>query len=69
MTHSERLETLALFAELFENFLDERGIVLQNDEKEEDPNASNIYGYDYAELTDRIEELLVQLGMMKEEDY
>ena len=36
--------------ELFEEFLDDKGIVIQNDEKAEDPGASNIYGTDYGDL-------------------
>lgn len=60
MTHEERLGLLADIIEVFEDFLDERGIVIKNDEKEEDPdNASNIYGTDYGRLEDEIEGILV----------
>ena len=57
----ERLETISLFIEAFEDFLDEKGIVIPNDEKDDDPDASNIYGTDYGILSDRIEELLTRL--------
>ena len=40
--------------ELFEDFLDDKGIVIQNDEKEGDPGASNIYGTDYGDLQCRL---------------
>ena len=67
--HSERLEILCMFVELFEDFLDEKGIVIPNDEKNEDPeSASNIYGTDYGILSDRIEDLLIRLGYMKKEE-
>jgi hypothetical protein len=65
MTNSERLETLGCIIELFEDFLDEKGIVIPNDEKDESPDsASNIYGTDYGTLSDRLEHLLIRLGMM-----
>ena len=65
MDNSERLETIAKFIECFEDFLDYKGIVIQNDEKEQDPeSASNIYGTDYGILSDRIEELLVYYGVL-----
>lgn len=64
--NTERLETIAQFIETFEDFLDEKGIVIPNDEKEESPDsASNIYGTDYGILSDRIEELLVRYGVLK----
>jgi hypothetical protein len=60
----KRLETLSLFIEEFEEFLEERGIDIPNSEKDDDPDASTIYGTDYGELSDRIESLLIRLGMM-----
>lgn len=66
--HSERLTNLSLIIELFEDFLDEKGIVIPNDEKDQDPDASNIYGTDYGNLECRLEDLLVRLGMMEKEE-
>lgn len=63
-SNSERLEKLGAIIEVFEDFLDERGIVIPNDEKCQDPDASNIYGTDYGELEDRLEDVLRSLGMM-----
>ena len=67
-THSERLELLCDFIEIFEDFLDERGIVIPNPDKDQDPDASNIYGCDYGELESRIEELLIRRGMLEKEE-
>lgn len=64
---SERLTTLSLIIEVFEDFLDRRGISVPNDEKEQDPDASTIYGTDYGELESNLEDLLIRLGYMKEE--
>lgn len=62
MDNSTRLEIICDFIETFEDFLDEKGIVIPNDEKEQSPDtASNIYGTDYGILSDRIETLLVNL--------
>ena len=66
--HQERLEILSLFIEVFEDFLEERGIDIPNEEKEQDPeNASTIYGTDYGELESKLEKLLINLGYMEEE--
>ncbi len=63
--NSERLETICEFIEAFEDFLDEKGIVIPNDEKEQDPeSASNIYGTDYGNLSEKIESLLIRYGVL-----
>jgi hypothetical protein len=68
MDNSERLETICDFIEAFEDFLDEKGIVIPNDEKDQDPDsASNIYGTDYGNLSDSIEHLLIRYGVLKGE--
>lgn len=64
MDNSERLETICEFIEAFEDFLDEKGIVIPNDEKEQDPDASNIYGTDYGNLESRLESLLIRYGVL-----
>lgn len=64
LSNTARLELLCDIVEAFEDFLDEKGIVIPNDEKEEDPYASNIYGTDYGNLSDRIEELLIRYGVL-----
>lgn len=66
--HAERLETLALIIEVFEDFLESRGIDIPNDERNEDPCASLIYGSDYGELESNLESLLIRLGMMEKEE-
>ena len=64
-TNENRLETISLFIEVFEDFLDEKGIDVPNDEKEQSDCPSTIYGTDYGILSDRIETLLVRLGYME----
>ena len=65
LENSEKLELLCGIIETFENFLDDRGIVIENDEKEEDPeSASNIYGTDYGDLESEIESVLQKYGLL-----
>lgn len=67
VSNEKRLETIAQFIEIFEDFLDEKGIDIPNDEKDDDPNASTIYGTDYGILSDRIESLLTELNVLERE--
>ena len=62
-----RLELLASIIEAFEDFLDEKGIVIENPEKEKDDFASNIYGTDFGSLSDSIETILTNYGLLKGE--
>ncbi|MBQ7416583.1 MAG: hypothetical protein IJV18_00585 [Acidaminococcaceae bacterium] len=57
-------EFIGQIIDIFEDFLDEKGIVIENPERDEDPNidpeeSANIYGSDYGALEDEIKELLV----------
>lgn len=54
--------------ELFEDFLAEKGIIIENEEKLEDDDASNIYGTDYGYLESGIEEILINHGII-DADY
>ena len=58
-TNQQRLEFLGALIECFENFLDDKGIVIENPEKEQSKDcASNIYGTDYFDLESEIEHIL-----------
>lgn len=63
----ERLETIAPIIEIFEDFLEDKGIVIENDEKGQSESPSNIYGTDWGNLCDRIETYLIELGVLEEE--
>lgn len=66
-SNTDRLMTIESFIEVFEDFLDEKGIVIENDEKDQSEGPSNIYGTDYGILSDRIESLLIRYGVLKGE--
>ena len=56
-TQRERQFALDLI-EMFEDFLESKGIVIENEEKEYDNNAANIYGGDYCYLEEGVYDLL-----------
>lgn len=58
--------------EAFEDFLDSKGVIVPNDEKQEaikdgsDPETiGNIYGTDYYDLEDEITSILETYGLIK----
>ncbi len=55
---NDKAEFVGQVIDIFEDFLDEKHIVLDNDEKAEDEDAANIYGTDYGYLQQQLEELL-----------
>lgn len=64
-------ELIGQFIDLFEDFLDEKSIVIPNEERDEDKeldaeNSANIYGSDYDTLSDGIEEILTRWGIIEE---
>ena len=62
-----RVDIVATFVETFEDFLDDKGIDVPNPEKAEDECASTIYGTDYGILSDKIETILTDIGVLEEE--
>lgn len=53
-------EFIGQIIDIFEDFLDEKGIVIVNPERDEDDEemAANIYGSDYDRLSDEITDTL-----------
>lgn len=65
---NEKTEFLGQLIDVFEDFLDEKGIVIPNQEKNEDPdNPANLYGTDYGNLQSALEELLINWEIMESE--
>ena len=63
-------ELIGQFIDLFEDFLDEKGIVIENPERNEEEDAemaANIYGTDYGDLADGIEEILANWKLIEKE--
>ena len=53
-------EFIGQIIDIFEDFLDEKGVVIENPERDEDDEemAANIYGSDYDRLSDEITDTL-----------
>lgn len=78
-TFKDEYEKLQLIAELkgqlidiFEDFLDEKGIIIENPERYEDENldpeeTANIFGSDYDEIGNKIERTLTNWGVFDKE--
>ena len=74
MDHETRLEMLCEIIEEFEDFLEEKGITIENEDKQqaiadgEDPESiSTIYGGDYGRLECAIEDILIAYDLLEEE--
>lgn len=73
MTNSDKLEFLGQIIDIFEDFLDEKGIKIDNLDRDRDAiedaacGDTNIYGCDYGYLSDRIESTMTNWGFFKEE--
>lgn len=64
--YGSNTELIAQLIEVFEDFLDDRGIVLDNDEKAESgESAANVYGTDYGEIQTGLETVLRNWGILK----
>ena len=67
--HCERMEMIGCIIDVFEDWLEEKGITADyfpNDDREDDCEAI-IYGCDYGTLEGRIEEVLINNELIKEE--
>ena len=71
VTREDVPELIGQFIDLFEDFLDEKGIVIENPERDEEGDAvmaANIYGTDYGDLADGIEEILTHWKLIQEKE-
>ena len=67
MTHSDRLELLGTLVDIVEDWLDSKGIIVENPDKLQDEMAANIYGEDYFTLESGFEETLINYGLLEPE--
>lgn len=64
-SESDLHEFIGQVIDIFEDFLEERDISIANDERYEDADAAIIYGSDYGELYDGIEDTLMAWRVIK----
>ena len=60
---------VANIIEAFEEFLESKGVVLDNSEKDDPDNQANIYGTDYGDLQTEIETILDNYGIVFDENH
>ena len=56
--NDKRMELIGQIVDIFEDFLEEKGVTLENDEREEDEEPALIYGTDYGWLQQDLEDLI-----------
>ena len=69
INNEDTSEFLGRIIDIFEDFLEEKGINIDNSEKEEDDDAAIIYGSDYGILQDRLTDLLKAWEIINDETH
>ena len=64
LSNSDKMELIGCIIDAFEDFLDEKGIVIENPDHTDDDGEANIYGLDYDLLSDKIENILISGGLL-----
>lgn len=62
-------EFLGRIIDIFEDFLEEKGIDIDNPEKEDNDDAAIIYGSDYGILQDQLKDLMKAWGIISDETH
>lgn len=76
LTHGDRMELIGCIIDTFEDFLESKGVEIFNPEKDEaieqdgrkPDELANIYGSDYDDLGNAIEDTLIAWGFIDRED-
>lgn len=62
---NDKAEFLGQIIDIFEDFLEEHGVMFPNEERDQDPdNAAIIYGTDYGYLSEELETLMISWDLM-----
>ena len=69
ISNEDTSEFLGRIIDIFEDFLEEKGINIDNPEKEEDDDAAIIYGSDYGILQDRLTDLMKIWEIINDETH
>lgn len=65
MSTDDRNEMLGCIIDIFDDYLEEQGVIIQNEErKKDDDSPAIIYGSHYDMLTSKIEETLKIFGLL-----
>ena len=72
ITKEDRKEFIGQVIDIFEDFLDEKGIVIPNEDRDTDPDlepegSTNIYGNDYDSIKEKLEKLFINWNVLEDE--
>lgn len=67
ISNEDTSEFLGRIIDIFEDFLEEKGIDIDNPEKEEDDEVAIIYGSDYGILQDQLKNLMKAWRIISDE--
>lgn len=72
ITKEDRKEFIGQVIDIFEDFLDEKGIVIPNEDRDTDPDlepegSTNIYGNDYDTIKEKLEKLFINWNVLEDE--
>lgn len=65
ISNSEKMELIGCIIDVFEDFLESKGINIENEDKAGEEGEAIIYGGDYDELARGIEAILAETGMLR----
>lgn len=68
INRNEVPEYIGQIIDVFEDFLDEKNILIENDEREDDENSAIIYGEDYGLLQDWLMDIMIRWNIIDKED-
>lgn len=68
---ADKCELIGCIVDIFEDFLEEKGVKIPNEERDENNSEAIIYGMDYGILSEQIESTLRAWDLIRdeEEDY
>ena len=69
ISNEDTSEFLGRIIDIFEDFLEEKGINIDNPEKEDNDDAAIIYGSDYGILQDQLKDLIKAWGIINDETH
>lgn len=64
VSDDSRTEFVGQLIDAFEDFLESKGISIDNPEKEDSDNPAILYGTDYGQIQDELEDTLVKWGII-----
>ena len=66
---TKKADFIGQLIDIFEDFLDEKGISIENEERDEDDDsAAIIFGSDYDALAEQLTETMTRWGVLKKEE-